>query len=38
MWIAEFSEAAGLSVATVRFYVRQGLLTPGAGVAGGARP
>jgi DNA-binding transcriptional MerR regulator len=38
MWIAEFSEAAGLNVATVRFYVRQGLLAPGSGVAGGARP
>lgn len=38
MWIAEFSQAAGLNVATVRFYVRQGLLTPSAGMAGGARP
>lgn len=38
MWIAEFSEAAGLGVATVRFYVREGLLQPRTGHAGGTRP
>ena len=38
MWIAEFSEAAGLSVGTVRFYVRSGLLSPKLDSAGGSRP
>lgn len=38
MWIAEFSQQAGLSVATVRFYVRSGLLQPKTGLAGGTRP
>jgi DNA-binding transcriptional MerR regulator len=38
MWIAEFSEAAGLPVATTRFYVRRGLLHPRMGTAGGSRP
>lgn len=38
MWIGEFSEAAGLPVGTVRFYVRSGLLHPRLGSAGGSRP
>jgi DNA-binding transcriptional MerR regulator len=38
MWIAEFSQAAGLNVATVRFYVRTGLLRPKLDSAGGSRP
>lgn len=38
MWIGEFSEVAGLSVGTVRFYVRTGLLHPKVGAAGGSRP
>jgi len=38
MWIGAFAEAAGLSVATVRFYVRSGLLHPGTGAAGASRP
>lgn len=38
MWIGEFSEAAGLPVGTVRFYVRSGLLHPRLGAAGGSRP
>ncbi len=38
MWIAEFSQQAGLSVATVRFYMRNGLLQPKTGLAGGTRP
>ncbi|MDB6002562.1 MAG: MerR family transcriptional regulator [Rhizobacter sp.] len=38
MWIKEFSQAAGLSVGTVRFYVRSGLLHPRLGTAGGSRP
>ncbi|WP_073468704.1 MerR family transcriptional regulator [Rhizobacter sp. OV335] len=38
MWIGEFSERAGLNVATVRFYVRSGLLHPRQGSVGGARP
>ena len=38
MWIGEFSEAAGLSVGTVRFYVKSGLLHPKLGATGGSRP
>lgn len=38
MWIGEFSEKAGLSVATVRFYVRSGLLHPRKVSSSGARP
>ncbi len=38
MWIAEFSRRAGLRVTTVRHYVREGLLAPGSGRAGGSRP
>lgn len=38
MWIAEFARRAGVKPATVRHYVREGLLTPKAGVAGGSRP
>lgn len=38
MWIGEFSQAAGLNVATVRFYVRSGLLHPRLGSVGGSRP
>ncbi len=38
MWIAEFSQAGGVSVPTVRFYVRSGLLHPKTGLAGGSRP
>jgi DNA-binding transcriptional MerR regulator len=38
MWIGEFSETAGLNVATVPFYVRTGLLRPKQGSVGGARP
>ena len=38
MWIGEFSRVAGLSVATIRFYVRSGLLHPKPGSVGGSRP
>jgi DNA-binding transcriptional MerR regulator len=38
MWIGEFSKVAGLNVATIRFYVRSGLLRPRPGSAGGSRP
>lgn len=38
MWIAEFSQRAGLSTTTVRHYVREGLLVPQEGLAGGSRP
>ncbi|WP_081502630.1 helix-turn-helix domain-containing protein [Variovorax sp. CF313] len=38
MWIKEFSESAGLPVATVRFYVKSKLLHPKLGTAGGSRP
>lgn len=37
MLISEFAVAAGLSVDTVRFYVREGLLAPGRGRKGGLR-
>lgn len=38
MWIGEFSEKAGLNVATVRFYVRSGLLHPRKTSSSGVRP
>jgi len=37
MLISEFAQASGLSVDTVRFYVRQGLLTPKRSSKGGLR-
>lgn len=38
MLISEFANAAGLSVDTVRFYVRLGLLSPKTTAKGGSRP
>ncbi|UDL94418.1 MerR family transcriptional regulator [Lichenihabitans sp. PAMC28606] len=38
MMISAFSQASGLPVDTVRFYVRQGLLCPETGTKGGSRP
>ncbi len=38
MLISEFARTAGLSVDTVRFYVRRGLLRPDIGRKGGANP
>lgn len=38
MWIAEFAQRAGVRPSTVRHYVREGLLVPKTGVAGGSRP
>jgi MerR family copper efflux transcriptional regulator len=38
MLISEFARAAELSVDTVRFYVRKGLLQPATGRRGGANP
>jgi DNA-binding transcriptional MerR regulator len=38
MWITEFAQRAGVKPTTVRHYLREGLLTPRAGAAGGARP
>ena len=38
MWIAEFASRGGVKTTTVRHYVREGLLTPKAGLAGGSRP
>lgn len=38
MLISEFARAAGLSVDTVRFYVRRGLLRPETGRRGGSNP
>lgn len=38
MWIAEFASRAGVKITTVRHYVREGLLSPQAGLAGGSRP
>ena len=38
MWIAEFASRAGVKITTVRHYVREGLLAPKAGLAGGSRP
>jgi DNA-binding transcriptional MerR regulator len=36
--ISEFAQATGLSVDTVRFYVRKGLLSPETGGKGGSNP
>lgn len=38
MWMAEFAARSGLKTSTIRHYVREGLLTPKAGLAGGSRP
>ena len=38
MMISAFARESGLSVDTVRFYVRQGLLNPETGLKGGSRP
>ncbi|HEY0622252.1 MerR family transcriptional regulator [Sphingomonas sp.] len=38
MLISEFARRAGLSVDTVRFYIRKGLLAPGTGLKGGSNP
>ncbi|MDA8448373.1 MerR family transcriptional regulator [Acidovorax sp. GBBC 3332] len=38
MWIAEFARRAGVKQTTVRHYLREGLLSPRAGPAGGSRP
>src|SRR5277367_6224144 len=38
MLISEFARAAGLTIDTVRFYVRRGLLKPLAGNKGGSNP
>lgn len=38
MMISAFARESGLSVDTVRFYVRRGLLRPEAGRKGGSRP
>jgi DNA-binding transcriptional MerR regulator len=38
MLISEFARQTGLSIDTVRFYVRKGLITPEDGVKGGKNP
>lgn len=38
MWIAEFARRAGVKPTTIRHYVREGLLAPRVGLAGGSRP
>jgi MerR family copper efflux transcriptional regulator len=38
MLISEFATRAGLSVDTVRFYIRKGLLAPETGLKGGSNP
>lgn len=38
MWIAEFAARGGVKTTTIRHYVREGLLAPKAGLAGGSRP
>ncbi len=38
MLISEFARTAGLSVDTVRFYVRKGLLSPETTAKGGSKP
>lgn len=38
MWIAEFARRAGVRQTTVRHYLREGLLSPRTGLAGGSRP
>ena len=38
MWIAEFARRAGVKPTTVRHYLRECLLSPRTGLAGGSRP
>ncbi|MDR6768205.1 DNA-binding transcriptional MerR regulator [Acidovorax delafieldii] len=38
MWIAEFARRAGVKQTTIRHYLREGLLSPRPGLAGGSRP
>jgi len=38
VWIAEFARRAGVRETTVRHYLREGLLSPRTGAAGGSRP
>jgi MerR family transcriptional regulator, copper efflux regulator len=38
MLISEFSHATGLSVDTIRFYIRRGLMQPKLGLKGGRNP
>ncbi|MBR0558482.1 helix-turn-helix domain-containing protein [Neokomagataea anthophila] len=38
MLIGEFSKRTGLSIATIRFYIRKGLLAPEDGRSGGRNP
>jgi MerR family transcriptional regulator, copper efflux regulator len=38
MLISEFSRATGLSVDTIRFYIRRGLIQPKLGLKGGRNP
>ena len=38
MWIGEFARRAGVKPTTVRHYVREGLLAPRTGLAGGSNP
>ncbi|WOB07128.1 MerR family transcriptional regulator [Piscinibacter gummiphilus] len=38
MWIAELARRAGVKPTTVRHYLREGLLSPRTGHAGGSRP
>jgi len=38
MLISEFAEVTGLTVDTVRFYIRRGLLDPEVGAKGGRNP
>lgn len=38
MWIAEFARRGGVKPTTIRHYVREGLLAPKTGLAGGSRP
>lgn len=38
MLISEFARAAGMSIDTVRFYVRRRLLLPTVGIKGGSNP
>lgn len=38
MLIKEFSQATGLPIDTIRFYIRKGLIKPEIGVKGGSNP
>ena len=38
MLISEFARRAGMSIDTVRFYIRKGLLAPATGAKGGSNP